>query len=98
MPTCVMHLDVDAFFSSVEQLRDPRLRGRPVAVGTPDGVQEVTMGGDIEAGRPLGVAPGDDHVPAARGVGLGEPASDPGRAADDHNRSVAHDGDDRGAV
>jgi DNA polymerase-4 len=29
----VMHLDVDAFFASVEQLRDPRLRGRPVAVG-----------------------------------------------------------------
>jgi DNA polymerase-4 len=29
----VMHLDVDAFFASVEQLKDPRLRGRPVAVG-----------------------------------------------------------------
>ncbi len=29
----VLHLDVDAFFASVEQLKDPRLRGRPVAVG-----------------------------------------------------------------
>ncbi|HEV3028418.1 MAG TPA: DNA polymerase IV [Planctomycetota bacterium] len=28
-----MHIDVDAFFASVEQLRDPRLRNRPVAVG-----------------------------------------------------------------
>lgn len=28
-----MHIDVDAFFASVEQLRDPRLRCRPVAVG-----------------------------------------------------------------
>jgi hypothetical protein len=32
--------------------------GRSVAVGTPEGAQEVTMGGDIEAGRPAGVAPG----------------------------------------
>ncbi|HZE97393.1 MAG TPA: DNA polymerase IV [Planctomycetota bacterium] len=33
MPAHVMHIDVDAFFASVEQLRDPRLRRRPVAVG-----------------------------------------------------------------
>jgi DNA polymerase-4 len=33
-PTWVLHLDVDAFFASVEQRDDSRLRGRPVAVGT----------------------------------------------------------------
>jgi hypothetical protein len=32
--------------------------GRPVAVATPDGAQEVTMGGEIETGRPPGVTPG----------------------------------------
>ena len=30
----MLHLDVDAFFAAVEQRDEPRLRGRPVAVGT----------------------------------------------------------------
>lgn len=31
---CVLHLDADAFFASVEQRDDAKLRGRPVAVGS----------------------------------------------------------------
>lgn len=33
MPDALLHFDADAFFASVEQAADNRLRGRPVAVG-----------------------------------------------------------------
>jgi DNA polymerase-4 len=34
MPTMIVHIDLDAFFASVEQALVPALRGRPVAVGS----------------------------------------------------------------
>ena len=33
MPRSIVHLDADAFFASVEQAADSRLRGKPIAVG-----------------------------------------------------------------
>ncbi len=33
LPRWIMHVDMDAFFTSIEQLDNPALRGIPIAVG-----------------------------------------------------------------
>lgn len=48
MQRWVLHIDMDAFFASVEQLTRPTLRGRPVLVGGLSG-RGVVAGASYEA-------------------------------------------------
>ena len=54
MTPLIFHVDLDAFFASVEQLDDPSLRGKPVIVGAAPGHRGVVSTCSYEA-RAFGV-------------------------------------------
>ena len=88
----IIHVDMDAFYASVEQRDDPALRGRPVAVGSASG-RGVVAAASYEARR-FGVRSAMPSVTAIRRCAelvFVPPRFDVYRAVSQQIRAIFHD-------
>jgi DNA polymerase-4 len=65
LPRRILHLDVDAFLASVEEVLHPELRGKPLVIGGLPGERNLVMSCSYAA-RAFGVRPGMPLGEAAR--------------------------------
>jgi DNA polymerase-4 len=87
----IIHVDMDAFYASVEQRDNPELRGKPVAVG--GGHRGVVTAASYEA-RPFGVRSAMPSVTAKRrcpGLVFVKPRFDVYRAVSQQIRAIFFD-------